>query len=105
MRSFRVPGLLATLAFAVLAGACSAQAPLVAQGGACQLATDCQDGLICAPQKSGGSICTSNLGSIQKLPPTPTQPDGGGGLSDADITDDVTGSIPTSLPEAGGGGD
>lgn len=104
MRSFRLPGLLATLTSAVLAGACSSQAPLVGQGGACQLVTDCQDGLICAPQKSGGSICTNNLGSIQKLPPTPTQPDGGGGLSDADISDDVTGSIPLSLPDTGSGG-
>jgi hypothetical protein len=99
VRSFRSSGALATLALAALATACSSAAPLVGQGGACQLATDCKDGLICAPQKSGGSICTNNLGSVQQLPPTPPQPDSGA-PSDAAVNDDATGLIPTTLPEA-----
>ena len=57
----------------VLALACSAKAPLVAQGGDCQLATDCQDGLICVPQTTGSNacpcICTNSSGTVQQLPP------------------------------------
>jgi hypothetical protein len=58
---------------ATLAPACSTQAPLVAQGGQCTLATDCQDGLICAPQKKGSNacpcVCTNDLSGVQQLPP------------------------------------
>ncbi len=93
---------------AALAGAgCSSQAPLVGPGGACQLATDCQAGLICAPARGGGSTCTSNLSGVVQLPPTP---DGGmaeGGAAqaagDAAPSDDV--SVPTSVPDGSGGGD
>ncbi len=106
MRSFRfvffvaVPlGVMTFVAFA-----CSSQATLVGQGGSCQLATDCEDGLICAPQsgKSCPCICTNNLNGIEQLPPTP---DGGAGLpaGDATANDDVVGLIPTSVDAAGTG--
>jgi len=85
---------------AALALACSGQAAPVGQGGQCELASDCANGLICAPQPNGTSICTSNLGSIQELPPTP---DGGAALpvGDANVNEDV--QIPTSVPEASAG--
>jgi hypothetical protein len=84
--------------------ACSSQAPLVGQGGQCQLATDCQDGLICAPAKGSNvcpCTCTSDLSGVQQLPPTP---DAGPGQAAADVqvSDDV--QIPTSVPEASSGG-
>ena len=51
----------------VLAGvaACSSPASLVANGGECFQATDCQAVLVCIPQTSGTSICSSDLSSIQ----------------------------------------
>jgi hypothetical protein len=82
---------------------CSSQAPLVGQGGTCELATDCANGLICAPAsgKSCPCTCTSNLQGIQQLPPAP---DAGPGLPAADAApdDDVAGLIPTMLDAASG---
>jgi hypothetical protein len=73
VRSFRV-FLSVTFATAgVVAFACSTKAPLVAAGGDCQLATDCDDGLICVPQKANSNgcpcYCTGDAGSVQQLPP------------------------------------
>ncbi len=65
---------LGSFAIAILASAlcaCSSKAELAGQGAECNLTSDCEDGLVCIPQKSGSSICSSNLGSIQQLPPTP----------------------------------
>ena len=82
--------------------ACSSQAALVGQGGACEVVTDCQDGLICAPEKNdAGSTCTNVLTGVQQLPPTPPGADAGP-VGDANVNDDV--SIPTSLPDSSGGG-
>jgi hypothetical protein len=88
----------------LVALACSSQAALIGQGGTCELATDCENGLICAPA-SGNSCpctCTNNLKGVQKLPP---MPDAGAGqpVGDATVDDDVLGMIPTSLDAASAG--
>ncbi|HEY2515918.1 MAG TPA: hypothetical protein VGI39_33840 [Polyangiaceae bacterium] len=57
------------------ASGCSSKANLVGEGGSCQEASDCAAGLICEPQKSGGSICSSDLSGVQQLP---ASPDAGG---------------------------
>lgn len=48
-----------------LPAACSSNAPLVGAGGTCTLATDCQEGLACLPQKDGTSICSNDLAAVQ----------------------------------------
>jgi hypothetical protein len=50
--------------------ACSSKAALVGLGGECSLATDCVDGLICAPQPNKPSVCTDDLSTVAgKSPP------------------------------------
>ncbi len=75
---------ISALSGVALVPACSSQAALVGQGGQCELASDCQNGLICAPQQTGASmcpcVCTSDLSGVQKLPPST---DAGGANKDA----------------------
>ena len=101
--SLRVPASFATLTFLVLA--CSAKAPLVGQGGDCQLATDCQDGLICAPQKTGSTACpctcTNSTQGVQQLPPAA---DAGKPAASADAATTTDSAPPAPIPEAGAGG-
>ena len=98
---FGLPGLLAMTAAAM---ACSSPAALVGQGGACEVATDCQNGLICIPEKNdAGSVCSNNLNSVQQLPPTPPGADAGTTSDDAEANEDAVGLIPTSLPDATAG--
>ena len=98
--------LLSAVPVALVALACSSQAALVAKGGACELATDCQNGLICEPvpvtAKTCPCQCTGNLQGVQQLPP---MPDAGMALpaGDASADDDVLGMIPTSLDAASAG--
>jgi hypothetical protein len=104
--------------FAALAvdSACSSTASLVAAGGACELASDCEEGLVCIPDTSSatGRSCSSDLSSIQEteFPDTgtdatmegdgsddgaattyPTGDDGGGSSPDATMPQD-SGSTP-----------
>jgi hypothetical protein len=87
-----------------LATACSSAAPPVGQGGQCEVATDCENGLICEPQKNGTSICSNNLTGVQQLPPSA---DAGGAAPaptpDAAAVSDSGPTIPTSVPEASAG--
>ena len=81
--------------------ACSSSPKLVAAGGDCFQATDCQEGLICAPDMStaGKRSCTSDLTGIQKVPMMPAvdagRRDAGDAASDAPMMLD-TGPIPDS---------
>ncbi len=54
--------------------ACSSTPKPVAAGGDCFQATDCQEGLVCAPDMTMGGkrTCTSDLTGIQKVPMMPT---------------------------------
>jgi len=57
--------LLAGAVVLAVAAACSTQAQLAGSGAQCFAATDCQEGLVCIPQKGGTSICSNNLSQIQ----------------------------------------
>jgi hypothetical protein len=70
--------------------ACSSKATLAGQGAQCNLTTDCEEGLVCIPQKGGTSTCSSNLGSIQQLPPA-TDSGAPAPVSDAGENDDGPG--------------
>ena len=61
---------LALTAGAGLASACG-NANLVGLGGECNLATDCEPGLVCVPQ-AGKRVCSNDLSGVQK----PFQPGG-----------------------------
>jgi hypothetical protein len=90
-RSFAY-GCLTLAITASVVSACSSKAQLAGQGGECNVATDCQPGLVCEPQKSGSSLCSNNLGSIQQLPPTP---DSGAPQAASDASADDAGSGPS----------
>ncbi len=59
--------LLAGAVVLAVAAACSSQAQLAGAGAQCFAATDCQEGLVCIPQKGGTSICSNNLSQIQTV--------------------------------------
>jgi hypothetical protein len=96
---------------------CGTKAKAVGSGGECDLATDCEDGFICIPQKNGHSICSNDLSQVQ----TPTEmPDAGSrdastpdGASDgapadtsvADTSSSDTGGGDTGGPDTGGPAD
>jgi hypothetical protein len=93
----------AAVGFCLLASfACSSKATAGGQGASCNVVSDCQDGLVCVPQKNGSSICSSDLSGVQQLPPTPDSgamqaaTDGGGGAGG-----DAAGS--TGGQDSGGG--
>ncbi len=94
--------------------ACSSSASLVAAGGACELASDCVEGLVCIPDKSSasGRSCSSDLSSIQEteFPDTGTdattdEDSGDGAVTTTPPTGDDSGeSQPdaTTTPDSGG---
>jgi hypothetical protein len=55
----------ATAAWVAILAACSTSAKLVGNGGECFQAVDCEQGLVCAPQKTGKGICTGDLSGVQ----------------------------------------
>jgi hypothetical protein len=71
--------------------ACSATPKLVGAGGDCFQATDCQEGLVCAPDMTMGGkrTCTSDLTSIQKVPMMPTADAGPKGEAGPDAPSDA----------------
>ena len=85
------------VSLAALVPACSSKAALVGSGTACELATDCQDGLYCYK-----GFCTGDAGAAQQLAPTPDAGAAGtgtgAGTSDAAATSDAPSSTP--IPEA-----
>jgi len=89
--------------FALIAAACGSQSSSVGQGGECQVASDCVEGLVCVPQKDGTRVCSNDLSGVQKTPPTSggndagsRPPNDGGGATDATTASDA----PTSTPDA-----
>jgi hypothetical protein len=70
----------ASLVWVAILAACSTSAKLVGNGGDCFQAVDCEQGLVCAPQKNGKRICTGDLTGVQSNLPA------GGGDAAADGT-------------------
>jgi hypothetical protein len=69
--------------------ACSSSGQLAGVGGACDLVTDCQDGLICCNGNKGSLTCVASTSCLQ--------PAGGGGTD--------AGNPATGAGQDGGGGD
>lgn len=63
--------------------ACSSSPKLVGAGGECFQATDCEPGLICAPQKKGPRVCSSDLTGVQSTEPGPGNDAATDGAADA----------------------
>ena len=91
-----------------LFAACGTAAKLVGQGGECEQATDCEDGLVCVPEKDGSHKCDSDLSGIQAPPEVPdaagkdataadASTDGSSG-TDATQPDDVSAPPPDTSP-------
>jgi hypothetical protein len=79
--------LLALIAFpALLALACTASSSAVGPGQECFAASECEPGLVCVPQRNGGSVCSNDLSQVTGRPPMePPAPDAGeGGDAPAD---------------------
>jgi hypothetical protein len=69
-----------TLVWVAILAACSTSAKLVGNGGECFQAVDCEQGLVCAPQKNGKRICTGDLTGVQS-----TLPAGGDAAADGTV--------------------
>jgi len=102
---------LASATIAVVA--CSQAAPLVGQGGTCQVTTDCQDGLACITQPDGTRQCSSDFTGIQSTEsdaetdaPAMATGDGAAPASDTGSPPADTGTTPQdtgAAPQEAGG--
>jgi hypothetical protein len=109
--------LLAGAVVLAVAAACSTQAQLAGSGAQCFAATDCQEGLVCIPQKGGTSICSNDLSMIQTVEdaaagdaaPMPTGDgatgDDGAAMPDSGTTTDSGSPDTGSTPDTGGSPD
>ena len=71
--------------------ACSSPAPLAAAGGACTLATDCQEGLICCNGEKGSNTCVASVSCLVPAGAMSADAGMGGGESGDDAAgDDAT---------------
>jgi hypothetical protein len=108
-------GLLAPLAIGLaLCGspfACSSPEPLAGPGGACNVVTDCQDGLVCCNGDKGSLTCAASTSCLQPAGggadagnPAMTGQGDGGGVGDATSTNppgsDAAVQDETETPEA-----
>jgi hypothetical protein len=93
----------------VTGSACSSKANLVGQGGQCEVATDCDEGLACVPDKSGNRTCTSDLSGVQKTPDMPADSgpatDGSGDDAPATMNDAPSTNDSPSPPQDSAGPD
>ena len=62
-----------SIAVGMILFACAAQTSLSGPGQECFAATDCQDGLVCVPQRGGARLCSDDLSQVTGRPP----PEGG----------------------------
>ena len=76
--------------------ACAQDSPLVGPGAECFLASDCQPGLVCVPQRNGGRVCSNDLSQVMGRPP----PEAGMGDASGDASADAPGDGP--VQETGG---
>ncbi|MEA2750726.1 MAG: hypothetical protein QOI41_4869 [Myxococcales bacterium] len=97
--------------------ACAAQTSLSGPGQECFAATDCQDGLVCVPQRGGARLCSDDLSQVTGRPPPEAgaaAEAGGDGPNEANPTDSPvqqdtsmpdTSMPDTSMPPADAGAD
>jgi hypothetical protein len=85
----------ASLTLLLAFSGCGSKSGAVGEGGECEVATDCAEGLICEPSKDGSTrVCSSDLSGVQKTPAKPA--DAGRPPTDASGAADA----PTSAPDA-----
>lgn len=82
--------------------ACTPDTERVGAGGECFIASDCQPGLVCVPQRGGARACSSDLSQVVGRPPAM----GEAGAADAESDGPEEGSLPeidagqdTSVPD------
>ena len=89
-------GAVGTLAFA-----CAPETSPVGPGGECFVASDCEPGLVCVPQRGGARQCSSDLSQVVGRPP----PEGGaadtGGDGPADGPPADASGQDTGAPDTG----
>ncbi len=81
--------------------ACAAQTSLSGAGQECFAATDCQDGLVCVPQRGGARLCSDDLSQVTGRPPPEAgaaAEAGGDGPREATPTDGPA-AQDTSMPD------
>jgi hypothetical protein len=81
----------ALLALVLLGSACG-ETKLVGAGGECLQATDCEEGLICAPA-GGKRACTSDLSKIEKTDTLGGGEEDGAAAADGPAQTDAPGNI------------
>lgn len=80
--------------------ACAPDPALVAAGGECFAATDCEPGLVCVPQRGGARACSSDLSQIVGRPPAEAgAADTGGGDGPDEVGSPDAPGQDTSLPD------
>jgi hypothetical protein len=80
--------------------ACSSSAPLAAAGGACTLATDCQEGLVCCNGEKGSNTCVASVSCL--LPGGAEIADAGmPGTDGGEAGDDGAGGDDATMPASG----
>jgi hypothetical protein len=79
------------LLFGAVLSACSSKSSLAGPGGTCATADDCQAGLVCVPRKSGTSVCSNDLSSVQQTPQVPPKDASTPRPADASGDDGATG--------------
>src|SRR3954452_19314600 len=76
--------------------ACTPDTPLVAAGGECFAASDCEPGLVCVPQRGGARQCSSDLSMVAGR-----QPPEGGAADAADGEAGEGGPLDEGGPDTG----
>lgn len=75
--------------------ACSVETSRVGAGGECFLASDCEPGLVCVPQRNGARICSNDLTEVAGRPPPEA---GARDASEAGDATDEGGDATTDAP-------
>jgi hypothetical protein len=96
---------------AALAAACAPKNAASGAGQECFVASDCEPGLVCVPQRGGARICSSDLSQVTGRPPTePEVPEAGDATTDGpepDAPEQETGAdtgVDTGIVDAGDAG-
>jgi len=87
-RLFATAIVLGPLGVLALQGAgCDPNVTRVGAGGECFVATDCEPGLVCVPQRNGARMCSADLSQVVGRPPA-MDSGGGGEAGEADASED-----------------
>jgi hypothetical protein len=72
----------------LVAAACAPKNSASGAGQECFVATDCEPGLVCVPQRGGARLCSADLSQVTGRPPGgPPMADGGDAATDGPVAD------------------